>query len=127
MSGTSAQERAFRSLASEIGEARSFVLSHDHVGDAGADVLALVTSELASNAVLHARTPFVVRVEQVGAGVRVAVFDHSPRVPVPRPPEPGSVTGRGLAIVTALAGSWGVDVVEDGKWVWAVVGGERAD
>ena len=117
-------ERAFEADPGAIGAARSFVTSRDGVDGELADSLALVTSELASNAVLHARTPFVVRVGTVDGHVRVSVFDHSARLPERRPHGPDSVTGRGLAIIESLADVWGVEVVDGGKWVWAVVGAE---
>ncbi len=114
-------ERAFDAESSAIGEARAFVTSQAGVDGASADTLALVTSELASNAVLHARSRFVVRIERAGPSVRIAVFDHSPQLPTRMRSGPASVTGRGLGIVDSLSEGWGVDVVEDGKWVWADV------
>lgn len=121
----STDERAFEADPSAIGAARSFVTSRDGVEGELADSLALVTSELASNAVLHARTPFVVRVGEVDGQVRVSVFDHSVRLPERRPLGPDAVTGRGLAIIESLADVWGVEVVDGGKWVWAVVAADE--
>jgi anti-sigma regulatory factor (Ser/Thr protein kinase) len=117
----STDERSFDADPAAIGAARSFVTSRDGVGGDLADSLALVTSELASNAVLHARTPFVVRVGEAEGRVRVSVFDHSTRLPERRPHGPESVTGRGLAIIESIADVWGVEVVDGGKWVWAIV------
>jgi len=58
--------------------------------------------------------------EPGGAVVEVRVSDGgSPFVPTERPAEPDSVDGRGLAIVTALARSWGVERESDGQCVWA--------
>jgi len=58
--------------------------------------------------------------EPGGAVVELRVSDGgSPFVPTERPAEPDSVDGRGLAIVTALARSWGVERESDGQCVWA--------
>jgi anti-sigma regulatory factor (Ser/Thr protein kinase) len=85
--------------------------------DAG-DVTLLV-SELATNAVLHARSPFRVTVIRQAGRLRVEVFDHNSRLPsfTVVPTDAGS--GRGLMLVQTLAGAWGVEShVEDGKTIW---------
>jgi hypothetical protein len=80
---------------------------------------ALLTSELATNAVIHARAPFRVEVANTGQGVRVAVHDPSPGVPALRPPAEVTAHGRGLRIVDAVAALWGVEpIAEGGKEVW---------
>lgn len=85
-----------------------------------AESAALVVSELATNAVLHARSTFVVRLLLDGEGrVRVEVTDASARRPDRRAHSTDASTGRGLAIVAELAVAWGVDTGGDGKTVWA--------
>lgn len=120
---TTMRARSFGSDAGAIRSARTFVVDVVTADGAGelAERVALVTSELASNAVLHARSDFVVRVGAIGPTVRVAVFDRSEALPVDRGFDSAAVTGRGLAIVASLADRWGVDVLSDGagKWVWA--------
>lgn len=84
---------------------------------------ALVVSELATNAVLHARTPFEVRL-RVGAGaVRIEVRDGSRRRPTVRNFSDAATSGRGLHVVQQLSEEWGVDADTDGggKTVWALV------
>lgn len=83
-----------------------------------ADDLTLLVSELASNAVRHARSPFTVTVGCDAATVRVEVVDESPLVPVPQQPPVEAVTGRGLMIVEALSDRWGVEPTDGGKAVW---------
>ena len=83
-----------------------------------ADEVTLLVSELASNAVRHARTPFVVSLQCDGATVRVEVRDGNPARPVLQRPPVDAVTGRGLLIVDALATRWGVEPTPDGKAVW---------
>jgi anti-sigma regulatory factor (Ser/Thr protein kinase) len=125
MSEPTEQEREFDADTAAIRRAREFA-----VAAAGADAapqqrtelaerLALVVSELASNAVLHAGTPFTVRVWRGPDRVRVEVMDRSDRLPAPRDHDPTAVSGRGLAIVGTLADRWGVEVVSGGKCVWA--------
>jgi serine phosphatase RsbU (regulator of sigma subunit)/anti-sigma regulatory factor (Ser/Thr protein kinase) len=97
----------------------------------------LVTTELVTNAVLHARAALVVRMERRGDGVRVEVHDlsrHGPSVAPPFPFEPDEIddvdamlaaenmTGRGLHMVSVVADSWGVAPEPDGKVIWAEVG-----
>jgi len=73
------------------------------------DQLALVTSELATNAVIHARTELQVRVDCDEHEARIEVADgvHArPEQARPRPLDPG---GRGLVLVDALVDEWGVE------------------
>ena len=78
----------------------------------------LCTSELATNAVVHAGSPVLLTAERTHAGIRVEVQDE-----VPGGVEAGTLdgvgeTGRGLAIVNAMATTWGVDQHDGGKTVW---------
>jgi anti-sigma regulatory factor (Ser/Thr protein kinase) len=79
----------------------------------------LVVSELATNAVIHAGSPFSVSISRDGASIRVSVRDWSATPPVVRHPEPTDPRGRGLRLVGALARHWGVEPCPDGKTVWA--------
>ncbi|MBF5081953.1 ATP-binding protein [Quadrisphaera sp. INWT6] len=93
-----------------------------------ADDAGLVLSELAANAVLHARTPFEVVVVAVGTDeVRVEVLDGSTATPLVGVSVGTSTTGRGMVLVDALATRWGVRPLETGKAVWFEVGGARAE
>jgi anti-sigma regulatory factor (Ser/Thr protein kinase) len=79
----------------------------------------LVISELATNAVLHARSPFSVEISALEGRVRLGVRDASPATPVVRGTDDLVGSGRGLRIVGAVASSWGVELAQDGKTVWA--------
>ncbi|MBZ5738456.1 ATP-binding protein [Nocardioides mangrovi] len=83
----------------------------------------LGTSELVTNALLHAGPPLSVRVRGTREHPRVEVRDGSVEPPL----MPGSETlddellltfGRGLSIVARCSSAWGVDIEEDGKTVW---------
>ena len=80
----------------------------------------LVLTELATNAVLHARTPYRVRLTLEGQLV-VQVQDASARLPRRRESEIDAVTGRGLGLVAALCDDWGANATGAGKVVWAAV------
>ena len=91
-------------------------------GDA-ADTVALLVSEVATNAVLHAYGQDIrVRVLDRGRRLRVEVVDGSPVLPVQRSAVAGSEDGRGIALVDSLALRWGVDGQAGGKVVWFEVG-----
>jgi anti-sigma regulatory factor (Ser/Thr protein kinase) len=84
-----------------------------------ADDVHLVVSELATNAVIHAGTPFSVSVCCDGTAIRIAVHDRSSREPVIRDWSPAARSGRGLRLVDAVSREWGVEPAPDGKTVWA--------
>lgn len=82
------------------------------------DVATLLVSELVTNALLHAHSDIVVRVETHDGLVRVEVGDGSDAPPVMRSRSGEATTGRGTLLVDALAASWGVDSDGTGKIVW---------
>ena len=85
--------------------------------------LEVVTSELVTNAIVHAHSASVVEVRLVGQCVEVAVADADPDPPVKRIPYEQHTRGLGLHIVDALSDSWGVrDGADGGKVVWAHLG-----
>jgi anti-sigma regulatory factor (Ser/Thr protein kinase) len=77
----------------------------------------IVLGELAGNAVRHAGSAFSVVVRSTDSGVHVSVRDASRAEPTVR--EPTDTSGRGMRLVAALAGRWGVVVTPHGKTVWA--------
>jgi anti-sigma regulatory factor (Ser/Thr protein kinase) len=83
------------------------------------DVATLAISELAANAVIHARSDFVVTITRDAGRVRIAVIDSSPATPVPSDAAPTATSGRGLALVAGVAARWGHDRLHGGKQVWA--------
>ena len=105
-------------------QARQFVQAE--LDDAGADDdvlaerLALATSEMVTNAVVHAGTDIEVRITIDGHDIWVEVIDAGPNRPCRSPASLTESGGRGLLIVEALADAWGVAEVNDGqgKMVW---------
>jgi KaiC/GvpD/RAD55 family RecA-like ATPase len=87
------------------------------------DNASLVVSELASNAVVHASSPFRVSLQQCGSVVRLAVHDASEAPPNRRHDSTDVPGGWGMGIVSALSRRWGCERVADGKIVWAELAG----
>ena len=93
-----------------------------HLRDLPADVTgcaALLTSELVTNAVLHAATPLCVTLHILAGPYPGRRRRRQPALPVhqgirarTRPP------GRGLTLFNTLASNWGVQAVDGGKIVW---------
>lgn len=83
------------------------------------DDAALVVSELTTNAVRHAGSPFTVQVTRRGSRLRISVSDKSSRVPVSREMGPGSLSGRGLVLVREVSVDWGYSLTPTGKDVWS--------
>jgi anti-sigma regulatory factor (Ser/Thr protein kinase) len=95
----------------------------------------LLASELLTNAHLHTKGPYALRLFSTEPDrLTVAVWDTDPRVPPgygeahgPVPPAEGE-HGRGLHLVRACADAWGVSVLRElgaskgGKLLWAECG-----
>jgi anti-sigma regulatory factor (Ser/Thr protein kinase) len=91
------------------------------------EVALLLTTELVTNAIIHARTNLAVRIAANERRLRVAVSDTSHDPPRLRAGFPGlGERGRGLPLVDALSSSWGVDWTVDGKAVWFELAQDRA-
>jgi anti-sigma regulatory factor (Ser/Thr protein kinase) len=100
------------------------------------DDAVLLTSELVTNAVLHAGTPVQVTCRLLtddqqsgaeaghpGGAVEIAVLDRRPaqlRPALPCSPGDGAerVSGRGLQLPSELASAWGVTYAREAKAVW---------
>lgn len=83
------------------------------------DCVRLLTSELVTNAVVHARSPAVLDVSRAHGAVRVEVRDRIGVLPSARPAAAMARSGRGLVLVNALALRWGSYATDDGdKVVW---------
>jgi GAF domain-containing protein/anti-sigma regulatory factor (Ser/Thr protein kinase) len=79
---------------------------------------ALLTSELVTNAVLHAGTPMCVTLHMLPNRIRVDVADGNPTFPSVKEYGREAATGRGLTLFNTLASDWGVQAVDGGKIVW---------
>jgi anti-sigma regulatory factor (Ser/Thr protein kinase) len=99
--------------------AREFVREHLGSWPGDHDVVELLTTELVTNAVLHARSGVMLCMTVQPARVRVDVDDASTVMP-PQPVEPptDSVRGRGLFLVATLSDRWGAIASGRGKRLW---------
>ena len=115
---------ALEPLPRSVGMARRFVREHAPQLDGDVlDTLLLLTSELATNAVVHARTPMVVGLGCSAQHLVVGVHDQD----LGRREQGGADRdgGRGLALVAELAGASGqVRHPEGGKTCWFRIGRE---
>lgn len=104
--------RSARAWAQELAE-------RWEIGDLDWPLLQLVT-EVVTNSVLHARTRFVVRIEQdrESGAVRCSVTDLSPVRLRKRAHSSAATTGRGLQMLERLSSAWGVETSSTGKTVW---------
>lgn len=88
----------------------------------------LALSELITNAVLHGRSPILLRLVLSDRHVRVEVGDASTVSPSFSMLDPTAVTGRGLVLISAVSDRWGVEPDADGKRVWFELhAGERTE
>ncbi|MFI9582877.1 SpoIIE family protein phosphatase [Streptomyces sp. NPDC052236] len=116
----------FEPVGRSVATARSFVRDtlqgwgySDVVDDA-----VVLTSELVTNAVIHAGTAADVLCLRTDGGVRVEVADRYPERDIPIQGtgrslgSPDRENGRGLLLCAALASRWGVEYTPTNKQVW---------
>lgn len=80
---------------------------------------ALVVTELATNAVLHARSAFSVSLALSGGAIRISVRDTVPLGLTGVDKQLAPAPGHGLGVIAAMATRWGVETAPSGKAVWA--------
>ena len=123
------QARTFAGLPEEIRNVRDFV-GQLLEGCPVADGVVLLASELATNAIRHTASAvghvasdtdcaFVVLVHAVDGWVRVEVHDMgSVTAPAVRRSDSPEESGKGLALVEAIADRWGFHGGQLGRVVW---------
>lgn len=124
-----AVSRTFPPEAASVPAARRFV--RDAVLLAGqeqwVDEAQLAASEAATNAVLHAHTPFEVTVRAGSDGVYVQVWDDDAALPARRTSGATSTTGRGMELIAGVTSAHGVETVGPTKVVWFCLGMPEPD
>jgi len=104
---------------SSPGQARRFVAAFlNDDAYTGLDDVALLVSELVTNAVSHADSAPQIVVQVTSSILRVEVHDDSPELPMPREPDVDRPGGRGLHLLTNSALEWGTERRPGGKSVW---------
>lgn len=117
--------QSFPPVAQSARAARRFVGDSlaDRLPASAVEVAVLLTSELVSNAVMHAGPhppgeQLGVRVRRSSRRVRIEVSDHGGGVPSVAEATADGHGGRGLMLVAALSSAWGVEPDGSGKVVW---------
>lgn len=128
---------ALARIKDRVGRRRTrIVVPHDETGPAQAraavtqdavvlglddlsDDVALIVSEMVTNAVRHADPPVRLEVEVTDTEVVVAVCDGTPSLPVRRAADDDAEGGRGMLLVDLLTADHGVRPQPPGKTVWA--------
>jgi anti-sigma regulatory factor (Ser/Thr protein kinase) len=118
------ESSSFLAKAASIRMAREFVRGHllRHDLEHLVDDVELVVSELATNVMIHARTPFTVTLTGMSDGsVLLTVSDGSPRRPTHTAASALDTMGRGLSIVDQVSSAWGVTAADAPhvKCIWA--------
>jgi PAS domain S-box-containing protein len=86
-----------------------------------ADTVALIVSELVTNAVLHTGSAPTLRLRTAAETIYVEVSDDDSRPPRMRDPGDDDDGGRGLHLIEALSRRWNVRNTTAGKVVWAEI------
>lgn len=116
-----AQEMEAETVPASVARIRRFAVEASRTAAAEVDVdtVALLVSEVATNALVHGTGQVLVRVLPApSAGVRIEVRDGSSRLPARRRATSLDEGGRGIALVEELADAWGCELTADGKTVW---------
>ncbi len=123
--------RALGADAGSVRAGRDFAMATLHRWDAAerSQDIAIVVSELLTNALRHARPgsgdtwprrPIQLGLLQPASCILCAVADPSRTVPAQRAHGSLAETGRGLHIICALSDQWGYVRSDPGKVVWAM-------
>lgn len=83
-----------------------------------ADEAELLTSELVTNAVVHASSEATLMANLLDRRVRIRVEDRGPGALRFREADPTETSGRGLHLIEAIAANWGTSATAAGKAVW---------
>ena len=102
--------RNFEARPDSVRAARRLVASVVHETGADVEFAELLTSELATNAVVHAVTRFEARIRTAHSGVRVEIVNDEPEL-LASLRDPDERGGRGLGTIEALASRWGTESI----------------
>lgn len=111
-------EQQFEPVPDSLAMVRRFVRGSLNGADVEGDVV-LAASELATNVVRHARTPYAIRLSGSDLAVRLEVSDGSSIIPAV---DELTSSKRGLRVIEGLSRQWGVELTENGKTIWAEFG-----
>jgi anti-sigma regulatory factor (Ser/Thr protein kinase) len=128
-SGEETVRTVLPAVAPSVAAARRFVAAAMRRHEAQPEMIdtaCLLTSELVTNALVHAGSRVELAVSTLGRGIRVEVGDASRATAQPRAIGAEAVAGRGLHIVEAMSSRWGTNAAGAGKRVWFELDGTMA-
>ena len=114
-------EMVAESVLTSVARLRRFAVAacREHSPAVDCETVALLVSEVSTNALVHGAGQVRLRVLPMPGALRVEVLDASPALPCKREASLLDEGGRGMALVEALASAWGADTSADGgKTVW---------
>ena len=101
---------------------REFLRGVDgHLPERARETLALLLTEMVSNAVRHGEPPAELEVTWLAGTARLVVRSGGPRFRWHGPPPAGKEGGWGLVLVARMADRWGIKRRGDGNEVWLEV------
>ncbi len=111
--------RHFPAVPESARAARTYVRSflHDCPDDLVSSAV-LLTSELVTNAIIHAHTAFQLELTSPDANVLIAITDDTQNLPTLESHDSLDEHGRGIPLVASLADEWGVEEMHPGKTIW---------
>src|SRR3954447_10428633 len=120
MTSTAEVALRFWPVPASCGDARQAVrkFCSQHAMDAFSDDAVTLTSELMANAVEHSTGMVTLLALVLDDALVVAVRDDCEGLPVMADPPSYAERGRGMQVIDAIAGDWGVDRQTSGKTVW---------
>jgi anti-sigma regulatory factor (Ser/Thr protein kinase) len=123
VAGPEHYDRLFVATPPVLREVRQFVRTVLHAWDDEeiGSTAEIVASELATNALRHAHSPFRISMSRSPGVIRIAVRDASFDPPEHVRDDARHDGGRGVRLVAALSRAWGTGDEPDGKTVWAEV------
>jgi CheY-like chemotaxis protein/anti-sigma regulatory factor (Ser/Thr protein kinase) len=123
LGATAAEHATLKGLAdmASVRRAREFVEVTLTRWQTGVDIddALIVTSELVTNAITHARSSCELRLSVTAHALRIEAVDHGPGTPDLQIPSHKGDHGRGLHIIANLTTAWGIEIISGGKIVWA--------
>jgi anti-sigma regulatory factor (Ser/Thr protein kinase) len=108
-------------VAAQVRRAIAELAATGRLPDRLADDLALIATEMVTNAVRASARRVSVVVDGAPPDIRIVVEDDAPGVPHAAHAQEQDVAGRGLHIISAVAREWGYRPTPEGKAVWARV------
>lgn len=102
-----------RVRAAVVDQLRPIVEDENEIG-----LVALLLTELLSNALRHSSQPVMTSVVWSPAKIHVEVCDDNPATPIVVENNHDEPAGRGMKLVSTLANRWGWNRLDSGKCVW---------